>query len=75
VQREEPVLAVQHAQDAVLLGDLQQPEIVLARHRREVKRFSEVMMTAPGIAGSVPPPCSRGSSATSSSILRRITGR
>ena len=35
VQREEPMLAVEHAQDAVLLGNLQQAEVVLAGHRRE----------------------------------------
>jgi hypothetical protein len=35
VEREEAVLAVQDAEHAVLLGDLEQTEIVLARHRGE----------------------------------------
>ena len=35
VQGEQPVLAVEHAQDAVLLRDLEQAQVVLARHRGE----------------------------------------
>src|SRR5262252_3189282 len=32
VEREEAVLAIEHAQDSMLLGDLEQSQVVLARH-------------------------------------------
>src|SRR6266566_5493007 len=35
VQREQPVLAVEHAEHAVLLGNLQEPDVVVAADRRE----------------------------------------
>src|SRR5207249_8329344 len=35
VQREQPVLAVEHAEDAVLFGNLQQTDVVVAADRRE----------------------------------------
>ena len=54
MQGEQPVLAVEHAQHAVLLGDLQEAEVRGAGTAVKVKRFSEVMITAPGMAGSVP---------------------
>src|SRR5207247_11330155 len=35
VEGEEPVLAIEHPEHAMLLGDLQETQVVLARHRRE----------------------------------------
>src|SRR5262249_59857659 len=35
VKRQQAVLAVEHSEHAVLFRDLEEPEIVLARHRRE----------------------------------------
>ena len=52
VQREQPVLAVDRAQDAFALGHLQDADARVARRPAENDSFSShEMMTAPGIDG------------------------